>query len=136
MMDASVVVEYLVALTFTERATAVFRAVVERELELWAPDLMYPESVSALRRMVRVGAIPPRSGESAVRRLIALPIGIASTRDLMIPAWHLRNTVIPYDACYVALTDALDAPVITADQALVEALRARGGRTLFLGNLR
>jgi hypothetical protein len=63
IVDASVAVEYLVAFSMTRQAQALFRTSVDGDVELWAPDLLYPESVSALRRLVRVRAVrlkPPR----------------------------------------------------------------------------
>jgi len=135
VIDASVAVEYLVTLTLTRRAQAVFRATTDREIELWAPDLIYPESVSALRRLVRLRAILAPAGEVAVGQLIELPIAIVPTRGLVRQTWPLRDVLTSYDACYAVLAEALEAPFITADRPLVKALSARGKRAVFLGDL-
>jgi predicted nucleic acid-binding protein len=132
VIDASVVVEYPVTLSLTSRAQAVFRAIADQDIELWAPDLIYPESVSALRRMVRLGAIRASAGDIAVGQLVELPLAIAATRDLMRRAWQLRDVVTPYDACYAALAETLEATFITADRPLARALAARA---VFLGEL-
>ena len=39
--------------------------------------------------------------------------------------WSLRDVLTPYDAAYVALAEALDAPLLTADRSLA---RSRGHR--------
>ena len=135
MIDASVAVEYLVTLTLTPRAQAVFRATTDRGLELWAPDLIYPESVSALRRLVRLGAILNTAGDVAIRQLIDLPLAIAPTRGLVRQTWPLRDALTSYDACYAVLAEALEAPFITADRPLAKALLNRGRRAVFLGDL-
>jgi predicted nucleic acid-binding protein len=135
VIDASVAVEYLVTHTLTEHAQALFRATTEREIELWAPDLIYPESVSALRRLVRLRAIPAAAGDVSVGQLIELPIGIVPTRGLVRQTWPLRDVLTTYDACYALLAEALEAPFITADRPLVKALRTRGKRAVFLGDL-
>jgi predicted nucleic acid-binding protein len=44
-----------------------------------------------------------------------------SHRDLLGPIWALRNNLSPYDAAYVALATALDAPLVTTDARLVAA---------------
>jgi predicted nucleic acid-binding protein len=135
VIDASVAVEYLVSLPLTPWAQSIFRKTVGQDFELWAPDLIYAESVSALRRMVRLGAIRATAGETAVARLVQLPIATAATRDLMPEAWRLRDVITPYDACYAALAAVLEAPFVTADRALARALTARGKRAVFLGEL-
>jgi predicted nucleic acid-binding protein len=136
VIDASVAVEYLVSLTLTARAQAVFRATIERQIDLWAPDLIYPESVSALRRLVRLRAILASAGDAAVGQLVELPIGIVPTRGLVRQTWPLRDALTSYDACYAVLSDILEALFLTADRPLVTALRAHGKRALFLGDLR
>lgn len=135
MLDASVVVEYLVAASLTDRARTVFRATIEYGVELWAPDLVYAEAVSALRRLVRLRALAPRAGEAAVADLARLPLAIAGTRSLMSRAWELRDAVTPYDACYVALSQALGVTLITADRRLVRVMTARGFRATYLGDV-
>ena len=135
VIDASVAVEYLVTLTLTTLAQAVFRATTDHEIELWAPDLIYPESVSALRRLVRLRAIPASAGAVAVGQLIELPIAIVPTRGLVRQTWSLRDVLTSYDACYAVLAEALEAPFITADRPLVKALSARARRAVFLGDL-
>jgi predicted nucleic acid-binding protein len=36
--------------------------------------------------------------------------------------WELRNSVRSYDAYYVALAEALDAPLVTCDDRLARAI--------------
>ena len=38
--------------------------------------------------------------------------------DLLTRAWKLRGNVTAYDAMYVALAEALDAPLVTCDRPL------------------
>ena len=135
VVDASVAVEYVVAISLTTHAQALFRATVDRDVELWAPDLLYAESVSAVRRLLRLRAISTVAADAAVARLTQLPLTISGTSGLMARAWQLRDTVTPYDACYAALAETLDAPFVTADRRLARALAPRGTRALFLGDL-
>jgi predicted nucleic acid-binding protein len=43
--------------------------------------------------------------------------------------------VTPYDACYAALADLLDAPFVTADRKLASTLSSRGAAVVFLGDI-
>jgi hypothetical protein len=45
--------------------------------------------------------------------------------DLLTRAWKLRENVTPYDAMYLALAEALDAPLVTCDRALASTSRHR-----------
>jgi predicted nucleic acid-binding protein len=135
VVDASVAVEYVVAISLTTQAQALFRATVDHDMELWAPDLLYPEALSAVRRLLRLRAISTAAADTAVARLVQLPLTISGTSGLMMRAWQLRDTVTPYDGCYAALAETLDAPFVTADRRLARALAPRGTRVLFLGDL-
>lgn len=135
VIDASVAVEYLVALSLTRQAAAVFRAVVDHDVELLAPDLIYPESTSALRRLVALRAIDGVAAGTALANLLQLPITTAGTKSLVEGAWEIREAVTVYDACYAALARELEAPLITADQRLVRALRQIDRRVTFLGDV-
>lgn len=135
VIDASAVVEYLVELTLTEPATRLFHRAAEGRVELWAPDLLYSECASALRKLVRLEAIAGAPAQTAVENLVELPISVAGTAPLMPDVWRMQAFLTPYDACYVALADALGAELVTAERDLAAELRKRGKRVRFLGGL-
>src|SRR5262249_2063011 len=134
--DASVVVEYLVDLGQTRETTLLFARLLdaERALQLWAPDLIFPESASALRKLVAGRSIDARAGERAVSQLARLPISASGTAGLVQEAWRIRGEVTIYDACYVVLARRLGAPLVTADGKLARAC-ARRARVLLLSQL-
>jgi predicted nucleic acid-binding protein len=41
--------------------------------------------------------------------------------DLLTRAWKLRENVTAYDAMYIALGEALNAPIVTCDTPLAKA---------------
>ncbi|MBI5161807.1 MAG: type II toxin-antitoxin system VapC family toxin [Micrococcales bacterium] len=89
--------------------------------QLHAPHLIDSEVASGLRRRVLAGAISPRDGWAALdtwRRLGATRYGV---RPLLERIWQLRENVSAYDAGYVALAEALDCPLVTADARLSRA---------------
>lgn len=135
VIDASAVVEYLVVLTLTDAATRLFHLAARGRVELWAPDLVYSESASALRKLVQIGAVASSPAQTAVEHLAELPITAAGTAALMVDVWRMRAFLTPYDACYVALADALGAELVTAERQLAVELRKRGKRARFLVDL-
>jgi len=126
VVDASVVVEYLVDLGLADAATAVVRGAVEGDGELWVPDLVYPEVASAIARLERTRALAARDAVRAIEHLAGLPFQVAGTAPLLADAWRLRGAITLYDACYVVLAQRVGAPLVTADARLVRAMRARG----------
>jgi predicted nucleic acid-binding protein len=137
VVDASVVVEYLIELQLTAQATRFFAGLVTGagDLQLWAPDLIFVEATAALRKLVRRRAITEREGVQAVRRLARLPIIATGTAGLLPAVWRLRNIITAYDACYVALAVRLGAPMVTADAHLGRVRAAGTAKILFLGDL-
>jgi predicted nucleic acid-binding protein len=86
-----------------------------------APDLVDVETVAVLRKRWLAGTLPGRRFASAVRDLKELAIERYPTRHLMWRAYELRENVTVYDAAYVALAEALDCPLVTADARLARA---------------
>lgn len=135
VIDASVVVEYLVVLALTDAATKLFHLAAHGRVELWAPDLVYSESVSALRKLVQLEAVPDSPAKLAVDHLAQLPITATGTAALMPEVWRMRTFLTPYDACYVALAAELGATFVTAEHDLAAELRKRRKRARYLGEL-
>jgi predicted nucleic acid-binding protein len=92
---------------------------------LAAPDLLRVEAVSVIRRQLANGALTPAQATNAIEDLLNLPITVYPTAPLLRRAWELRDNVTAYDACYVALAEALDCSLATADQRLANAPGAR-----------
>ena len=88
---------------------------------LSAPDLMRTEVLSVLRRRVAGGALKIAEAETALRSLTSLPALVYPTAPLLNRAWELRNNLTPYEACYVALAEALGCPLLTADSRLARS---------------
>ncbi len=86
-----------------------------------APDLVDVETVSVLRRRWLAGDLADERFRGAVDDLSALPITRFPVGPLMVRAFELRANISAYDACYVALAEALDCPLITADRRLANA---------------
>jgi predicted nucleic acid-binding protein len=88
---------------------------------LVAPELVDLEVVSVWRRHVAAKLMPARRAASAVADLADLPLRRSSHQPLLHRIWELRHVVTPYDAAYIALAEALDVMLLTADARLSRA---------------
>jgi len=88
---------------------------------LAAPELVDLETVSVWRRHVAAKLMTARRASLAVSDLENLPLRRSPHRPLLKRIWELRNGVTPYDAAYVALAEALDVVLVTADARLARA---------------
>ena len=98
---------------------------------LHVPHLMDLEVLHALRRQALRGALSPRRGAEALQDLASIRLVRYPHTSLMERIWELRENLTAYDAAYVALAEALDAPLVTMDARLVQALGHRAAVELY-----
>jgi Predicted nucleic acid-binding protein, contains PIN domain len=118
VLDASVLVEYL---TDGVHAEASRRHLIPSPGWLWAPHLVDAEVGHALRRGVRAGELSAKAARAALTDLLEMRLQRVSHHLLVERAWELRANVSFYDALYVALAEALEAPLVTLDARLAKA---------------
>lgn len=95
---------------------------------LAAPHLMPVEAANVLRRACLAWTLGADSAQLAYADLLKLRVVLFGYEPAAERVWSLRGAVTVYDACYVALTEALEAPLATMDLRLT---RAPGPRCLF-----
>jgi predicted nucleic acid-binding protein len=88
---------------------------------LSAPELVDLEVASVWRRQLRARLIDARRAKLALADLAAIPLRRAGHRPLLARCWELCDNLTIYDASYVALAEALDVPLLTADRRLATA---------------
>ena len=88
---------------------------------LAAPELVDLESASVIRRLQREGALDERRAVLALTDLRELPLRRARHVPLLERCWELRDNLTVYAAAYVALAEALDVTLLTADARLARA---------------
>jgi predicted nucleic acid-binding protein len=79
------------------------------------------EFQSAMRRAVRLGGLPAATAAAALRAFAGLNLVRHPAARLASRMWDMRDTVTTYDSAYVALAEALDVPLMTADRRLARA---------------
>lgn len=88
---------------------------------LASPHLIDSEVAHALRANVLRGDIDATDGERAIRRWAQLGIQRFAVVGLLDRVWELRTNLTGYDATYVAIAEALDCALLTADGRLAGA---------------
>jgi predicted nucleic acid-binding protein len=120
VVDASALLEVLLR---TPAAQAVESRLFEERQTLHAPHLLDAEVAHVLRRYANIGEIDEKRGSEALADLTDFPIRRYPHDFLLSRVWGLRSNFTAYDAIYVALAEALNAPLLTRDQRLITAVR-------------
>jgi predicted nucleic acid-binding protein len=121
VLDASAAVDLLLS---TARGPQVARALTG-QVEAHVPEMFEPEVLAVVRRWLLRGWIAPGVADRAVDELGDLALVRHGHAPLRARVWSLRDRCSPYDACYVALAESLDADLLTTDERL-----GRGARGL------
>lgn len=114
VLDASLAVELALATASDRIADIAFRI----GEELHAPHLIDIEFALALRRFVLVREIDLETAQQAFQDFEDLPLNRYPHAVFLPRIWELRNALSTYDAAYVALAEALHAPLLTCDAKL------------------
>ncbi|AMN42934.1 type II toxin-antitoxin system VapC family toxin [Rhodoplanes sp. Z2-YC6860] len=118
VVDASALLE---ALLRTPSAKTVEDRLFAPGQTLHAPHLVDVEIAQVVRRFVAKGDIDSKRGAMALTDLANFPLR-RYPHDFLLPRiWDLRNNLTAYDAAYIALAEALDAPLLTRDRGLATA---------------
>jgi predicted nucleic acid-binding protein len=129
VLDASAAAELLLNLA---RAAEKLGARLARAGEtLHAPHLFDLEVMAAIRRHALSGSLTADRAQRALAAADDLRLVRYSHAPLRGRIWELRENLTPYDAAYVALAEALGAPLVTVDRALAAAPGARASIELY-----
>ncbi len=137
VVDASVAVKWLVTEAFSDQAARL----LDKELTLIAPELLFAEATNALWAMCRRGDITKADFAEAVGVLKAAPVAVPfSMRQLAASAARLAVDLDhpTYDCFYLALAVQEQHPVVTADQRFHDIVRKHpylSDRIIHVGSL-
>lgn len=118
VLDASAVVELLLNLPL---AGQIRRRLTDPVLGVHAPQLCVVEVLQVIRRREREHRATPQAAATAVGLLPELDISYHEHQILARRIWELRHNLTAYDAAYVALAEALGAPLVTTDARMARA---------------
>ena len=118
VVDASAMLEVLLR---TPDAHAVEKRLFDPDETLHAPHLLDVEVAQVVRRYAANGEIDGARGGAVLDDLAVFPVR-RYPHDVLLPrVWQLRNNLTAYDAVYIALAEALGAPLLTRDRRLARA---------------
>ena len=88
---------------------------------LAAPSIVDLEVLAVWHRGAASGAVPQRRIDLAMADLARIPLTRIHPLEVLPACWDRLGGVTAADAAYVALAEALDAPLLTADPRLARA---------------
>jgi predicted nucleic acid-binding protein len=118
VVDASAALELLLR---TPRGRVLAGRLLAPGETLHAPHLIDLEVAQVLRRYASAGEISAERGRQALADLADLPLSRYPHTVFLPRVWELRHNATAYDAAYLALAEAIDAPLVTADARLASA---------------
>jgi predicted nucleic acid-binding protein len=118
VVDASALLEILL---HTPRAAQLVERALAAAERMHAPHLLDIEVAQVLRRLVQRKEITRARAEQALDDLENLVIERHAHQPLISRVWQLRDSLTAYDGAYVALAEALEAPLLTCDAKLAGA---------------
>ncbi len=118
VIDASAMLEVLLV---TPAAVRILDRVFSPAESLHAPELLDLEVTQVLRRYCAAGDLSPERASQALADLADLAVTRYPHPPFVPRIWELRHNVTAYDAAYVALAEALAAPLLTRDVRLAKA---------------
>lgn len=137
VIDASVAIKLFVDEEHSDLARELLQGLAADEPdEFYAPSLLYPECANVLWKYVHRYGYDSHVARSNLDDLLDLAFRIVTTDDLTASAFDLALTygITIYDACYVALAQATDFPLVTADKKLLLSMPGSGASARFLGD--
>jgi predicted nucleic acid-binding protein len=123
VLDASAAFEFLLQ----TRKGELISARLSRVTEVHAPHLLDIELASSLRRGVALGTLTGQRARQVLDDLRVMRVQRYWHGPLLARIWDFRHNFSAYDACYLALAEALDATLLTCDKAMSSA-RLRYGQ--------
>lgn len=130
VLDANVAAKWFLPAErepLSEQAVALLIKYAQDQLRFLVPDLFWSEFGNVFWKAVRAGRISQSLAENAVaavqERMLPTFRNSLLLKDAFTIATEFDQTV--YDSIYVALAVTSNAPLVTADERLANALAAR-----------
>jgi predicted nucleic acid-binding protein len=125
IVDTSVLVKWFLPDEEDETAMQIKQAFTLKTLTISIPYLTYYEIGNVLRTAVKRDRINKETANKLYQAFFALKFIPYATRDLFTTALSqsMELDISLYDATYVALSEYLQVPLVTADQKLLKKVR-------------
>jgi predicted nucleic acid-binding protein len=127
LLDTSVVVKWFVPEEDSEKALSLRRAQEDRELQLYAPEVLLMELANALRYSSEFSAGEIIEALETLFELNILLMPFSLDALNLAVTLSMEHDLAVYDAYFLALAQALEIPLITADRRMLSRLTAEDG---------
>jgi predicted nucleic acid-binding protein len=124
VVDTSVCIKNFISDPLTPKVNQLFDHLDNPDTEIFIPDLFYIECANVFWKYVRARMYTAAEVRVDLATLKSFPLHVVSTADLMEDAVSIAVThgISAYDASYVALSQQVNATLLTLDQRLVRTL--------------
>ena len=131
VVDASTLADYLIG---REPALVAVAEALGADIEqpLHAPELVWPETLNALRQMALRGDVGDDRATQAALDLSEVRLVCYPHAPLRESVWSMRHALTAYDATYLAVALGLDDPLLLTGDG---GLAARAGAVLGTGRV-
>jgi predicted nucleic acid-binding protein len=127
IVDASVVIEYLITGSNTANVQAFFDQIIAAD-RLIAPEFCLLECTNVIWKQVRFNSMSRNDADELLRILRTLKLRRAPMKRLLDQALDiaLKHSLAVYDAGYISLAIHYSYPLVTLDQPQIRAALAEG----------
>lgn len=127
VVDASVVIEYLVTGPYTPNATALFTQAAFTDSFI-VPEFCLLDCTNVLWKQVRFNGMPVDRAQTLLKDMRKLPVSRVPIKSALNTALTigLTHQLAIYDSAYMALAKRSSYPLISIDQRQVRAAKAEG----------
>ena len=127
ILDASILVQYVIADTHTANIDVLFDAVGDT-VTIYVPEFCLLECANVLWKQVRFNNVSPARATEHVKDLQALDLVVVPVIGLLPRALEigLKHQLAVYDSVYIALAEQSGYPLITDDNRQASAAGAEG----------
>lgn len=125
VIDASVGIKLVIAEAGSDAAHALFSHAADTAgSRLYVPDLFFTECANVLWKYVKRFGYPAKDARKSIERLFGLGLVKLETDLFLEKAFGIAvaHEISVYDACYMAASKHVCAPLITADERLIKKL--------------
>ena len=137
VVDASLAFKWLVEEEDSDKAHAILQSWDNQNVRLAAPHLMPFEVVNALHRRIVQAEMSVQDGAHLIQSLLSSRLELHETPGLHGRALELASQLrqgAAYDAHYLALAEALDCELWTADERFSRAASAISDKVRWIGD--
>jgi predicted nucleic acid-binding protein len=128
VIDASIALRWLLPDPLSNACWALFDRLVQRNDQITVPTLWMYEVVSGLTKAVHLGVVTPDEARQALEQIQLFRADLADADETLSRRafeWALRlKRVAAFDSYYLALAEALNCPLWTADRRLYNSSHA------------